>query len=67
MLLGSAEREQSRLYAPFFMFHQIFEFRQNADRDESRPYGRFVQKCQFFSSKTALKSALEKLQFRKNR
>ncbi|ERT62047.1 hypothetical protein HMPREF1254_1399 [Prevotella sp. BV3P1] len=31
------------------------------------PNGRFVQKCQFFISKTALKSALEKFQYRKNR
>ena len=67
MLLGSAECEQSHLYASFFILQQMFEFRQNAERDESRPYGRFLQKCQFFIPKTALKSALEKFQSRKNR
>lgn len=67
MLLGSAEREESRPYAPFFMLQQAVDFRKNAERDESRPYGFLVQKCQFFISKIALKSSLEKFQYRKNR
>ena len=59
---GDAAMKSGHNYALFFMIQQMFEFRKNV----SRPYERFVQKCQFFISKIALKLPLEKFQSRKN-